>query len=160
MQQQNQAQTFTAYVTETAQQVPTKWGQRVVLKCQNNGQEFKIWGDPVKDQNLFSYAIGTALNLEQRGKNLHVASVAQVQQPMQAQQMPQQPPVQQVQPQARAPIARDLTEGLRIEIEQNTRIFKECFDQTQLQFQDNYSDDFLRCVATSVFIQSKRKFEI
>jgi len=161
MQNQNQ---ILAYVTETAQQVGTSNGQRLVMKCQSNGKEYKIWGDPMKDQALLSYQTGTALNLEQRGRSFYVIGVAHIQQPQQtAPTVPQyqpQPQIQNFQPQYKAPIYRQLTEQMRIEIDQNSDIFKACLDSVQERFKDNYSDEFLRSVATSVFIQSKKKFEI
>ncbi|MEM9885210.1 MAG: hypothetical protein AAF849_04900 [Bacteroidota bacterium] len=129
--------------------VNTKYGKRVVVKVNCDGQEKKIWGD-LNNGLLLSLKIGQVVTVEPSGKNLKIVQSSQT--------IVSNAPTPS---KSYVPISKSVKLEVVNFITDSAKLYRYCFDQaTETMSEHSLPDDSLRAIATTLYLQTQKKFNL
>lgn len=138
---------LTATLTEQPRQVTTKYGPRIVADCTlDNGEKVTLW-QPENSQLInYGYGYRLTLTIDSKGKyhwveNSQDTAIATNSEPTNGNELSNAK-------------KREIAEY----ITQQTKLFSFCYSQTKLI--DNLPEEDRRAVATTLFIQTQKKFNL
>lgn len=138
---------LTATLAEQPRQVTTKYGPRIVADCTlDNGEKVTLW-QPENSQLInYGYGYRIQLTLDSKGKYHWLetekeTAIATNPEPNQSSELSNRE-------------KREIAEY----ITQQTKLFSFCYDQTKLI--DNLPDEDRRAVATTLYLQATKHFNL
>ena len=141
---------LTATLTEQPRQVTTKYGPRIVADCTlDNGEKVTLWQPGTSQLINYGYGYRLTLTIDSKGKYHWVENA-------------NEPNDKAIAANSEPTNANELSNNKKREIAeyitQQTKLFGFCYEQTKLI--DGLSQEDRRAVATTLFVQAQKKFNL